>query len=128
MSIVEMQAVLEQIKCLDYSFTITLRNDLPFLQGHYVEACVDNPNGSGSVEIQHTRKWFLSEHATKSEIVQTALKCVLTSLEHRAREHFLYQGTRVFGPHFDVDELKRLADAKGEDRRVELRIVDDNHT
>lgn len=55
-----------------------------------------------------TSKWILSPHMTKSEIVQTALKCVLTAEEHEAREHFLYKGQTVFGPHFDVEGLCSL--------------------
>ena len=55
-----------------------------------------------------TRKWLLSSHMTRSELAQTALKCVLTSVEHRVREHFLYRGERVFGPHFHVEALHGL--------------------
>lgn len=51
------------------------------------------------------RKWMLSYHMTKSEIVQTALAAVLAAVEHEAREHFLYRGQAIFGPHFDVDAL-----------------------
>lgn len=40
---------------------------------------------TGKPEKQFTRKWLLSEHMTRSEIVSTALKCVLTSEEHEAR-------------------------------------------
>lgn len=57
---------------------------------------------------QNTRKWSLSLHMTNSEVVQTALKCVLTSIEHEARESFTYMGAPVFGPHFDVDDLAVL--------------------
>lgn len=57
---------------------------------------------------QTTRKWLLSQHMVKSELVQTAFKCVLTCVEHEAREHFKFQGAPVFGPHFDVDRLVQL--------------------
>ena len=55
--------------------------------------------------LQHGRKWRLSPWMTKSEIVQTAFAAVLAAVEHEAREHFLYRGQPVFGPHFDVDAL-----------------------
>jgi hypothetical protein len=45
------------------------------------------------------------------------LKCLLTSAEHRIREHFLYRGERVFGPHYDVDALVELCRAKRFDYR-----------
>ena len=55
------------------------------------------------------RWWRLSHHMTKSELVQTALKAVLTAEEHEAREHFLYKGVPVFGPHINVDALWTVA-------------------
>ena len=61
--------------------------------------------------VQHTRAWILTPAMTKSEIVQTAFKCVITSMEHRAREGFLYKGARVFGPHFDIDDLWAVCQA-----------------
>jgi hypothetical protein len=63
---------------------------------------------TGEPKIQYTRKWYLSREATDSEIVQTAFKCVLTSLEHEAREAFRYRGQAIFGPHFDVEKLVAL--------------------
>jgi hypothetical protein len=58
-----------------------------------------------------TRKWRLSYNMTKSEVVQTALKCSLTSAEHEAREGFLWCKKAIFGPHLDVDALWRIADS-----------------
>lgn len=55
------------------------------------------------------RKWRISEHATKSEVVQTAFMAYLAWLEHEARETFRYRGEAIFGPHFDVDTLAVLA-------------------
>jgi hypothetical protein len=51
------------------------------------------------------RKWRLSAHMTDSEVVQTALKAVLTAEEHEARERFTYRGRAIFGPHISVDTL-----------------------
>jgi hypothetical protein len=59
------------------------------------------------------RQWRISQHATKSEVVQTAMKAVLTALEHEAREEFLYADTAIFGPHFNVDDLVVLAKHAG---------------
>lgn len=63
------------------------------------------------------RKWFISQHATRSEVVQTVLKAILTALEHEAREHFRYKGRAIFAPHFSVDGLVALVDREQEDRR-----------
>lgn len=62
-------------------------------------------------EKHFTRKWYLSEHACRNEVVQTCLKLVLTSVEHEARESFKYRRRSIFGPHYDVDALHALAGA-----------------
>lgn len=54
------------------------------------------------------RKWYVSSHATISEVFQTALKAVLTAEEHEAREHFLVDNKAVFGPHIDIEKLLEL--------------------
>lgn len=51
------------------------------------------------------RKWFVSKHSEPNEVCQTALKAVLTSLEHEAREHFTVDGKAIYAPHFDLDFL-----------------------
>jgi hypothetical protein len=66
---------------------------------------IDNDIVTGEPTKQYTRKWYISCFAIKDEVVSTALKCVLTALEHEAREKFLYRGERIFGPHFSVDFL-----------------------
>ena len=74
-----------------------------YLQGEYDEA----DTVTGEMGTQVTRRWLLNPFMTKSEIVQTVFKCVITSMEHRVREHFLYHGAPIFGPHYDVDVLLR---------------------
>jgi len=59
-----------------------------------------------------SRKWILSIHMTPSELVQTALKAVLTAEEHEAREAFTLDGVACFSPHFDVFKLAVFARAK----------------
>ncbi|MBO6814582.1 MAG: hypothetical protein JJ891_06965 [Rhizobiaceae bacterium] len=57
------------------------------------------------------RKWLISPHATKGEIVQTILKATLTALEHEAREGLTYKGVAIFDPHYDLDKLVELRSA-----------------
>jgi hypothetical protein len=64
---------------------------------------------TGEVETQHGRKWILSKHMTKSEVVTTAFKAVMTAEEHEIREKFRYGGRMIFGPHFNVDALHEVA-------------------
>jgi hypothetical protein len=105
----EMREVVAMCSFPAYEFAVLVDGrGAIFLQGAYMEADVD----TGSTERQVTRRWFLSLEMTRSEIVQTVFKCVLTSMEHRAREWFRYAGNSVFGPHFDVDALWQLCEEK----------------
>jgi hypothetical protein len=85
-----------------------------YLQGSYEEA----DTVSGTIEKQHTRRWFLSPEMSRSEIVSTALKCVLTSMEHRTREWFIYNGRAIYQPHYDVDALWEIC----EERQVRTSV------
>lgn len=101
----EMVEVVERCAYPGYEFTVRLndRGEL-FLQAGYMEP--DTTNGLAS--WQTTRRWLLSPSMEPSEIVQTVFKCVVTSMEHRAREWFRYREQPVFGPHFDVEALVEL--------------------
>ncbi|CAB3730470.1 hypothetical protein [Paraburkholderia rhynchosiae] len=110
----EMLDILDDVRFYDYQFKVVETNGLPaYLQATYLEPDIV----TGAPEVQHTRKWQLSRHMTKSEFVQTAFKCCITSMEHRTREHFRYKGAAVFGPHFDVDALFELCQARQFDYR-----------
>jgi hypothetical protein len=95
----------------NYTFHVYPDRDGVKIQATYPEECIQ----TGAIETQYTRKWLISPHATKSEIVNTLFKCCATSTEHRLREHFLYRGRRVYGPHYDVDELWAIS------RRIDVR-------
>jgi hypothetical protein len=104
----QMRTILTDVRFMDYTFRVLedgVGTGRLYLQASYVEPDIV----TGAVEEQYTRKWWLSPYMTKSEFVQTAFKCALTSMEHRTREHFKYKGAAVFGPHFDVEELVRLS-------------------
>lgn len=55
-----------------------------------------------------SRKWLLSRHMTDGEVIQTALKAIMTAEEHEIRERFKYKGQPVFDPHYDIDKLVEL--------------------
>jgi hypothetical protein len=107
-------AWLRDVSYPGYTFQVREGHGGVFLQATYWEADVSTGSPSGDrLELQSTRKWLLSPHMTKSEVVQTAFKCVLTSAEHRVREWFRYQDKAIFGPHFDVDDLAGLRQRGG---------------
>ncbi|SRR5581483_10871770 len=88
----------------DYAFEAIEDNENLFIRAFYNERDVV----TGKLETQYTRKWHIEYDNELGQVVQTAFKCVLTSIEHRVREHFLYRGRNIFGPHFDLDHLWEL--------------------
>jgi hypothetical protein len=51
------------------------------------------------------RKWYVSSHATISEVVQTVFLAALTAQEHELRERFRFMGRDIFNPHQDATDL-----------------------
>lgn len=113
MDTLELHEILGHIEVEHYEYHLGNMGDGWYIQIRYTEPDIH----SGEMEDQHGRKWYISQYATRSEVVQTAFKALVTSLEHQAREHFLYRGERVFGPHFDVDALHTLCQTTKESVR-----------
>ncbi len=103
-SLHEIRSWVEQCQCLDLIFIVDLDQDRPYFQIH--GTVKDSISGNS---VSHSgRKWFLSYHMTKSEVVQTVLKASLTWAEHEIREHFKFRGVSIFDPHYDVEKLVEL--------------------
>jgi len=92
-------------------------DDISYLDGHQLEVGIMG-NGfylqhqypgtdsvTGDNRLCKGRKWYISPHCCKSEIVLTALKAVITNAEHEVREGFKYKDKAIFGPHLNVDNL-----------------------
>ena len=113
------QAVLDffvaAIRFQDWAFRTGTLGDGFFLQVVFVAP--DRSDATG-IHEWHGRKWYISPYSVESEVVQTALKAVLTALEHEAREQFTYKGIAPYGPHVDVGAL--LVVAERQDRRREV--------
>lgn len=108
-NLAHLDAIVGQIEYPLREFRAGLMGD-----GYFVQVTYEEPDVmTGVVEPQHGRKWYVSKHATESEVIQTCLKAALTSAEHQVREHFLVDGVAPFAPHFDVEDLVRLAREHG---------------
>lgn len=113
MTLDQIRDVIAQCAFEDFDFRVIAMGDHFILQATWSEIDIVTDRYS----TQHSRKWLLSPHMTRSEIVQTAFKLAVTAVEHRARETFKYRGRRIFGPHFDVDALCEIC----ADRRFDIR-------
>jgi len=102
--------VLQNIKFPGYTFQISGSFNDP-MEATYLQAQFYAPDcKTQQLHKLRTRKWLLSQHMTDSELVQTAFKLVLASIEHEARERFTYLGQPVLGPHFDIKDMVRLCE------------------
>lgn len=113
----ELVVLLEQVRFRDYQWQIhgdfLPNGKTTYLQASFLAPCAI----TGRLAVQKTRKWLLSSHMTRSEVVQTVFKCVLTGVEHEAREDFIYKGQPIFGAHFCVDSLVGLCAEGSKDIR-----------
>lgn len=117
----DMIEVLKDVKFKDWTFhvesrpvydpTITAVTYAHYLQVRFMEK---DTYGDGE-SMQSGRKWILSEHMKRSEVVTTAFKAIMTAIEHETRETFRYKGRTIFGPHIDVESLW------GACRKIEIR-------
>lgn len=98
-----LKALLDQIYYKGWKFHCDNLGPGFFVQVQFWATCNDYPGNES--KVQHGRKWYISPFATKSEIVLTALKAVITAEEHEVRERFTFRKQRIFGPHLDVENL-----------------------
>lgn len=85
---------------------IVASTDFGYLQLSADRKCSD----TGINWLVKGRKWLLSPHMVRSEVVSTIFKAVMTFEEHEIRERFLYKGKAIYGPHLDVEALLSVAD------------------
>ncbi len=55
-----------------------------------------------------SRKWFLSPHMCKNEIIRTAYKAIECAVAHEMNENFLYKGVAIMTPHMDYEEIVNI--------------------
>ena len=76
-----------------------------FLQVVYESPCVN----TGKSEEWHGRKWYLSEHMTRDEIIKTSYAAFEAAVNHEVREGFKYDSVALFNPHISYLSLIDIA-------------------
>lgn len=115
MNLPEMRELVACVDFRDWDIDVLQDGTRPYLQVSF--QAEDNYDIDTEIRLQSGRKWFLSRYMTRSEIVQTAFKAIISAVEHEAREEFTYKGVAIYGPHFDVEALHELASSGGLDIR-----------
>ena len=113
MTLTRLRGIVANISYKDLEFFVFMKGDSKFFQ---IKAKVWDEDVKG-YKMHSGRKWYISSHMTDSEVVQTVFLAIKTWEEHEIRETFTYKGERIFGPHFDVESLKEIAENKHLDVR-----------
>src|SRR5258706_1035907 len=109
--ILKIAKLIAKVSFLNYHIKVVDGHGGVYLRAEYYEPDIYTQK----FEKQYTRKWLLSPLMTDSEVVQTCFKMCFTSMEHKTRERFTYKGSRIFGPHFHVEDLVTLCKKGKED-------------
>jgi len=103
-----LREILNDVQFDDWRFRIGEDAEAMWVQCAF--AALDNDTGLPTEQCG--RKWRISRHSTRDEVVQTCLLAVLKAVEHEARERFKYRGVAIFHTHIPVDRLVEAAKAK----------------
>ncbi len=116
-TIEDVKRIVAQCKFRDRKLKVAPMGDNGcYIQVQYMEACID----TGEMELQKARKWYTSFYSTDTEVVETVFKALRVSNDHVLKEHFPFQGRRVYSPHFDIEARMHLCDEWEFDGRVPL--------
>lgn len=109
----DLEKLVARIKFPGYTFEVLEEQGICNLYVTYMEPDVF----SGVNEKQRSRPWPMSFVQEPIQVVQTAFKALLTSLEHRARENFTVDGLAVLEPHYNLDVLLKIAAQRQHDAK-----------
>lgn len=115
MSLHEIELIVKQVAYRDWKFVVRTDDNRPYLQIEFMAA--DSHNPDGPVELQKSRKWWLSHHMCENEIVRTCYKALKTAVEHEVDENFTYMCEKIFNPHMNYRNLAFLMYKVGENNR-----------
>jgi hypothetical protein len=94
-----------------------------FLQWRFFET--DNTDASDTaLHLQGCRKWYVSPHATDSEVMNTAYLAAEIAERHEFMERFLVDGKPLRNPHADVFALLGLNLPNDSRQNLELSLPD----
>jgi hypothetical protein len=113
----QIQEILDAIKIPGHKILLHQKGDGYLVQLAYADPDVE----TGKMQLQKTRKWYLSAHMTESEVVESVWAAYKRSMVHRASENFTYYGKRVYSQHFDVNARIQMCRDHAMDRRIDLR-------
>lgn len=115
--------IISLIQYKDWKFVVLTKGDGFLIQ---VQFMGEDTDGSGQMELQKCRKWFISQHSGDSEIIRSCFLAIRQAEEHELCERFLYKGQQIYNPHLDMDRMADFITAKPFEVRPQNLLTDDN--
>lgn len=98
----ELRVIVYSVSYLDWNIRLLYDGPRPYLQVHGHGP--DPKEGMKDAEWSG-RKWFVSPHMCKNEVIRTAYKAIENAVAHEMNENFLYKGVAIMTPHMDYEEI-----------------------
>lgn len=112
----KIKSIVSHVKYKDWQFVVGKKGDGFLIQ---VQFMGEDTDGSGKLELQKCRKWFVSQHSCDSEVVRSCFLAIRQAEEHELCERFHYKGHQVYNPHLDMDRMADFICAKPFEVRTE---------
>lgn len=101
--------IVGQVKYKDWAFVVRKKGDGFLIQ---VQFMGEDTDGSGKMELQKCRKWFVSQYSCDSEVVRSCFLAIRQAEEHELCERFHYKGHQVYNPHLHMDLMAEFISKK----------------
>src|SRR4051812_39867387 len=105
----ELENTVAQCKYMNWNIKVRYDKDRPYLQVYFLAPDIK----TGKLANQASRKWWLSYHMCKREIVDTVYAAIERATIHEIKENFQYDGVAIFNPHLRVGLLHYIASLEG---------------
>ena len=106
----EIREIVDNVSYLDWDILVCVDGANRDSDRLYLQVHGHGPDPKQNMEDAQwsSRKWWLSRHMCKNEIIRTALKAIECAVAHEMYENILYKGYAVFTPHMDYEEVVKI--------------------
>jgi hypothetical protein len=99
-----------QMSCVGKDFSLIFNEDVIHGGRVYIQIKYESPcSKTGEIETWKGRKYYLSEFMSDDEIVKTCYVAFEQCIKHEVMEGFKVDGTILFNPHVNFEELLKIS-------------------
>lgn len=101
LSLYSLLKIVNDVTYKDWRFRVMEKGDGFLVQAVFKTSCAK----TGKKEKQSCRKWYVSAHSCRAEVVRALYKAVEAGEIHEVQEWFKYKGVAVFNPHLNPEDI-----------------------